>query len=109
MNPPASAPSPATAAFVLTVGPDDAKFATCLAAVERARAAGCEIFLYCLDDGVAAIGDPRLAHADAPPFHLFGCAYAAEQRHLERRPEANWGGLKMLGDLIAHTASFASF
>jgi hypothetical protein len=101
---------PAPAAFVLTVGPQDAKFAACLAAVARARAEGREIFLYCIDDGIAAIGDPRLDLPGAPAFHLLGCAYAAERRNLPRRPElATYGGLKMLGDLIAHTGTCHSF
>ena len=100
---------PATAGFLLTVGPEHPRFAACLAAVARAQAAGAEIFFYCLDDGVKAIDDARIAKLLPPGFHLLGCAYAAERRHLSRSPKATYGGLKMLGDLIAHTQTFESF
>jgi len=100
---------PATAGFLLTVGPEHPRFAACLQAVERARAAGVEVFFYCLDDGVTAVDDPRLARWAAPGFHLLGCAYAAERRHLSRSDHVTYGGLKMLGDLIAHTRTFEAF
>ena len=100
---------PATAGFLLTVGPEHPRFAACLQAVERARAAGAEIFFYCLDEGVTAVNDSRLAQLLPPGFHLLGCAYAAERRHLPRSNQVTYGGLKMLGDLIAHTQTFESF
>lgn len=101
--------SPGTAGFLLTVGPGQPRFAACLESARRARENGMEIFFYALDDGVAALGDPRLAALSGPRFHVMGCAYAAERRGLARRPEYSYGGLKMLGDLIAHTAEFHSF
>jgi len=100
---------PATAGFLLTVGPEHPRFSACLEAVERARAAGAEIFFYCLDEGVTAVGDARLVRLLPSAFHLLGCAYAAERRRLPRASQVTYGGLKMLGDLIAHTETFESF
>ncbi len=97
------------AGFLLTVGAGDPRFAACLEAVDAARKRGDEVFLYCLDDGVAAAADPRLGDSADPRFHLLGCAYAAERRGLPRAPGAVYGGLKMLGDVIAHADTFHSF
>lgn len=101
--------SPGTAGFLLTVGPGEPRFAACLEAARRAEQGGMEIFFYALDDGIAALGDPRLAALSGTRFHILGCAYAAERRQLPRLPEYSYGGLKMLSDLIAHTAEFHSF
>jgi hypothetical protein len=98
-----------TVGFLLTVGSDHPRFAPCLDAVDRALADGAEVFFYCLDEGVTAVDAPRLAAFQPPRFHLLGCAYAAERRHLVRSQRVTWGGLKMLGDLIAHTGTFQSF
>lgn len=101
--------APRTAGFLLTVGPGEPRFGACLEAARRERDAGTEIYFYALDDGIAALGDPRLAALAGPRFHVLGCAYAAERRRLPRRPEYTYGGLKMLSDLIAHTGDFFSF
>jgi hypothetical protein len=98
-----------TAGFLLTVGPGEPRFGACLEAARRARESGTEVYFYALDAGIAALGDPRLAALTGPRFHVLGCAYAAERRGLARCPEYTYGGLKMLSDLIAHTAEFHSF
>jgi hypothetical protein len=95
--------------FLLTVGPDHPRFTACLQSLEAATQAGEEVFFYFLDDGITAATDPRIVGKSGPKFHLLGCAYAAEQRHLPRSPEVTYGGLKMLGDLIAHTSRFEAF
>ncbi len=101
--------SPGTAGFLLTVGPGEPRFSACLEAARRAADDGLEIFFYAIDDGIAALDDSRLAAMSGSRFHVLGCAYAAERRGIPRRPEFTYGGLKMLGDLIAHTAEFHSF
>ena len=103
---------PPSTGFLLTVSPDHPRFAACLDAVANARATRAEVYLYCLDDGIAALADPRLAiptQEEASRFHLLGCASAAEKRGLPRSPDATYGGLKMLSDVIAHAGSFQSF
>lgn len=100
--------APGTTGFVLTASPASPRFDACLEALDRAAAAEEEVF-YLLDDGIIAAVDPRLTGRLGPRFHLLGCAYAAEQRSLPRVPEVTYGGLKMLGDLIAHTARFEAY
>ena len=67
------------------------------------------VYLYCIDDAVWGVGDPRLQALKTRGLHLFACAYGARRRNLPLSNEATFAGLSVVSDLIAGTDRFVSF
>lgn len=84
-----------------------AQFTDFLKALEERSDRGEELYLYCLDDGIQEI-DFLLSRGGAR-LRVFGCAYAALRRSLPRNPEATYGGLGLLADLILGTDELLAF
>lgn len=99
--------SPRRLCLLLTVDRRSSQFTGFLQALEERSARGEEIYLYCIDEGIREI-DSLLPHAGAR-LRLFGCAYAAMRRSLPRHPEATYGGLGLLADLILGTDELLAF
>lgn len=68
-----------------------------------------EVYLYCLDDAVMGISDPRLQSMRGAGLRLFGCEFARRQRRMPPDELAIYGGLVMLSDLASATDRFVSF
>ena len=94
---------------MLSVSPDEPGFVQALGQVEAALAKGEKVYLYCIDDAVPGIGDPRLAKLRADGLNLFGCAYSMRQRKLPLDDSAVFSGLSVLSDIMADTDRFESF
>jgi hypothetical protein len=80
-----------------------------LAAAGNALQSGSQVYLYCIDDGVEGINDPRFAELKNAGVHLFACAYSLQRRGLNSPPEATLAGLTILSDIMASANRFESF
>ena len=94
---------------MLSVSPDEPGYDQALGQAEAALAKGVKVYLYCIDDAVPGIGDPRLAKLRADGLNLFGCAYSMRQRKLPLDDSAVFSGLSVLSDIMADTDRFESF
>ena len=94
---------------MLSVWPDEPGFDQALGQAEAALAKGVKVYLYCIDDAVPGIGDPRLAKLREDGLNLFGCAYSMRQRKLPLDDSAVFSGLSLLSDIMADTNRFESF
>lgn len=95
--------------LLVSCGPDRPGFHHGLALAEAALRRGVDTYLYCLDDGVAGVRDPRLQSLRDAGLKLYACAYGAQQRGLPVDAHATYVGLTVLSDLYASTDRMVSF
>ena len=74
-----------------------------------ALAAGCDVYLYCIDDAVPGVGHPELQQLRPLGLKLYGCAYGAHRRGVPLDDRATFAGLTVVSDLVAGTDRFISF
>ena len=94
---------------LLTTDPTHANFRPALALMQAAVEAGVRVYLYCIDDGVRAVGAPEIQALKERGISLFGCAYGAHRRHIAVDDTAAWSGLTVLADVVGSTDRFVSF
>ena len=94
---------------MVSVSPDEPGFDQALGQAEEGLAKGEKVYLYCIDDAVPGLSDPRLAKLRADGLNLFGCAYSMRQRKLPLDDSAVFSGLSVLSDIMADTDRFESF
>ena len=94
---------------MVSVAPDAPGFGQALEWATKALGDGEKVYLYCIDDAVPGIGDPRLAKLREDGLNLFGCAYSMRQRKLPLDDSAVFSGLSVLSDIMADTNRFESF
>jgi hypothetical protein len=95
--------------LMVSVAPDEPGFDQALGQAEEGLAKGEKVYLYCIDDAVPGLSDPRLAKLRADGLNLFGCAYSMRQRKLPLDDSAVFSGLSVLSDIMADTNRFESF
>jgi hypothetical protein len=95
--------------LLLSTAPGQPGFLHGLRLADAALAGGAEVYLYCIDEAVRGLDEPRLRALTARGLYLYACAYAAQQHGLERNPRATYAGLALLSDLMAATDRFVSF
>jgi hypothetical protein len=74
------------------------------AALER----GGDVYLYLIDDAVAAVEDARIQALAARGLKLFVCAYGCQKRRLPLSDLATNCGLVVLSDIINGTDRFVA-
>ena len=94
---------------MVSVATDAPGFGQALDLAAKAIGDGEKVFLYCIDDAVPGISDPRLAKLREDGLNLFGCAYSMRQRKLPLDESAVFSGLSVLSDIMADTDRFESF
>ncbi len=94
--------------ILLSTGPEHANLATAVGLGEAALARGTDLYLYLIDDGVRALGEPRIRKLPARGAKLFVCAYGCQKRSipLEDATDLTYCGLVVLTDLINGTDRF---
>jgi hypothetical protein len=95
--------------LMVSVAPDEPGFDQALGQAEEGLAKGEKVYLYCIDDAVPGLSDPRLAKLREDGLNLFGCAYSMRQRKLPLDDSAVFSGLSVLSDIMADTNRFESF
>jgi hypothetical protein len=69
---------------------------------------GADVYLYLIDDAVAAVDDPRVQALAARGLKLFVCAYGCQKRRQPLSDRATNCGLVVLTDLINGTERFVA-
>lgn len=94
---------------LLSTRPEHASFDHGVRLAEIALAAGVDVYLYCIDDAVHGLDDPRLQALRPAGLKLYACADAAQRRHIPRMDQAVFAGLAVVSDLLSATDRFVSF
>jgi sulfur relay (sulfurtransferase) complex TusBCD TusD component (DsrE family) len=95
--------------LLLSTSPSQPGFQHGLHLAEMALGEGVEVYLYCVDEAVRGVEEPRLLHLAERGLKLYVCAYGAQRRGLKRSLRATYAGLALLSDLISATDRFVSF
>ncbi|MBU6401047.1 MAG: DsrE family protein [Verrucomicrobia bacterium] len=95
--------------ILLSTPPAHPNFNHALRLAETALAKGVQVFLYCIDEAVAGVEQPRVQQLQARGVKLFACAYAARRRSLALEDHAVLAGLSVVSELVAGTDRFVSF
>lgn len=95
--------------ILISCGPQVAGFRHGVGLAGAALAAGVDVYLYCIDDAVAGVGDPELQALRPRGLKLYACAYGAHRRYLPVDDRAAYAGLTVVSDLVAGTDRFISF
>jgi hypothetical protein len=94
--------------LMVSTGPDHANLETAIGLSHAALARGGSVYLYLIDDGVAAVDDPRLQALTGRGLKLFVCAYGCQRRRVPLSDRATNCGLVVLTDVINGTDRFVA-
>ncbi|HTH50205.1 MAG TPA: DsrE family protein [Candidatus Limnocylindria bacterium] len=94
---------------LLSGKPEAAPFTHGVKFATAALAAGCDVYLYCIDDAVPGVTRPDLQALRGRGLKLYACAYGAHRREIPVDDSAAFAGLTVVSDLIAGTERFVSF
>ena len=103
------AASPRKLGILISVGPEHPNFQHGAQLATAALNARDEVYLYCLDDAVRGVDDPRLQTLRHHGLRLFACSFAAQRRKIPPGENALYGGISMLNDVMTATDRFVSF
>lgn len=92
--------------LMLSTDPAHPNLQTALGLSDAALTRGAEVYLYLIDDGVAAVEDARVQVLAERGARLFVCAYGCQKRRLPLSERATNCGLVVLTDIIAGTDRF---
>jgi sulfur relay (sulfurtransferase) complex TusBCD TusD component (DsrE family) len=95
--------------LLLSTPPHQPGFQHGLRLAEAALAEGVEVYLYCIDEAVRGVEEPRLQTLAARGLKLYVCAFGAQRRGMEPNLHATYAGLALLSDVMATTDRFVSF
>jgi sulfur relay (sulfurtransferase) complex TusBCD TusD component (DsrE family) len=94
--------------FMVSTPPDHPNLETALGLATAALDRSAEVYLYLIDDGVAAVEDPRVQALGDRGARLFVCAYGCQKRRLPLSDKATNCGLVVLTDVINGTDRFVA-
>ena len=94
---------------MLSSGPAHENLATVLGLSDAALDRGTDVYLYLIDDAVAAVEDARIQALADRGLKLFVCAYGCQKRRRPLSERATNCGLVVLTDIINGTDRFLSF
>ncbi len=92
--------------LMVSTTPDHRNLETALGLSRAALERGADVYLYLIDDAVAAVEDPRLQTLAGRGLKLFVCAYGCQKRRQPLSDKATNCGLVVLTDLINGTDRF---
>ena len=95
--------------LLLAAGPDTPNFNHGLNLAETALDHGLRVYLYCIDQAVAGLEQPRLQALKNRGLNLFACAHSAQLLGIPPGDQAAFSGLSVLSDIMADTDRFVSF
>ncbi len=91
---------------MVSTAPDHPNLGTAIGLGGAALDAGANVYLYLIDDAVAAVEDARVQALAARGLKLFVCAYGCQKRGLPLSDKATNCGLVVLTDVINGTDRF---
>ena len=92
--------------LMLSTGPENGNLDTAVGLSEAALDRGAQVYLYLIDDAVAAVEDERLQALADRGLKLFVCAYGCQKRRRPLSERATNCGLVVLTDVINGTDRF---
>jgi sulfur relay (sulfurtransferase) complex TusBCD TusD component (DsrE family) len=92
--------------LMVSTGPEHANLATAIGLSTAALDRDAQVYLYLIDDGVAAVEDPRVQALADRGARLFVCAYGCQKRGRPLSERATNCGLVVLTDVINGTDRF---
>jgi sulfur relay (sulfurtransferase) complex TusBCD TusD component (DsrE family) len=95
--------------LLLSTHPGQPGFQHGLLLAQAALDEGVDVYLYCVDEAVRGVEEPRLQNLAARGLKLYVCAYGAQRRGIESNPNATYAGLALLSDVMCATDRFVSF
>jgi predicted peroxiredoxin len=95
--------------ILISAGPEKPSFSHGLGVARAALQAGCDVYLYCIDDAVPGVGRDDIQQLRAVGLKLYACAYGAHRRDIPVDDKAAFAGLTVVSDLVASTDRFISF
>ena len=95
--------------LMLSSPPEHPHLATAVGLSAAALSRGALVYLYLIDDAVAAVEDTRIQALAERGAKLFVCAYGCQKRRLPLSEKATNCGLVVLTDVINGTDRFVSF
>ena len=93
---------------MVSTAPAHTNLETVLGLSRAALDRGADVYLYLIDDAVAAVEDPRVQTLAGRGLKLFVCAYGCQKRRQPLSDRATNCGLVVLTDLINGTERFLS-
>lgn len=94
--------------LMVSTPPDHPNLHTALGLATAALDRSAEVYLYLIDDGVAAVEDPRVQALGERGARLFVCAYGCQKRRQALSDKATNCGLVVLTDVINGTDRFVA-
>ena len=94
--------------LMLSTGPENGNLDTAAGLSEAALDRGAQVYLYLIDDGVAAVDHPRVQALAERGARLFVCAFGCQKRRLPLSERATNCGLVVLTDVINGTDRFVA-
>ena len=95
-----------TLGLMVSTAPDHPNLETALGLSSAALDRGAGVYLYLIDDAVAAVEDSRVQALSERGLKLFVCAYGCQKRRQPLSEKATNCGLVVLTDLINGTERF---
>ncbi len=95
--------------MLLSGDPDGPSFTHGVKFAEAALAAGCDVYLYCIDEAVRGVLRADLQALRPAGLKLYACAYGAHRHGIPLDDSAVFAGLTVVSDLVAGTGRFVSF
>jgi DsrE/DsrF-like family len=95
--------------LLISVAPGHPNFNHGVRLAKTALARGVDVYLYCIDEAVNGLSDPRVQQLKVDGLKLFACAYGAQRRKIPMSELATFSGLAIVNDFIAGTDRFVSF
>ena len=92
--------------LMVSTAPDHPNLETAIGLSQAALDGGNDVYLYLIDDAVAAVEDSRLQALADRGLKLFVCAYGCQKRRLPLSERATNCGLVVLTDVINGTDRF---
>ena len=93
---------------MVSTAPDHPNLETAIGLSGAALDAGAHVYLYLIDDAVAAVEEPRVQALAGRGLRLFVCAYGCQKRGLPLSDKATNCGLVVLTDVINGTDRFVA-
>ena len=94
---------------LLSTRPEEPQFGQGVSLAEAALLEGVDVYVYCIDNAVVGVDNPRLQSLRNRGLKLYACAYGAQRRNFAMSDKAIFAGLTIVSDLIAGTDRFVSF
>lgn len=95
--------------ILLTTSPENENTHTVMRLAEVALAAGKQVEMFLMCDGVYHLNDPRLEELTKKGVKVSVCAQNCLERKVERKPLVLWGSQYDLALLIKESDRFLSF